>query len=62
MFKKIKEIRELRMAEKECALAEERNRLMSLSEKELLVEIIMELKNVEDRLSDVKRAIRVYSD
>ena len=38
--------------------SEERNRLLSLSEKELLVEILMSLKDIDARLSDVENNVR----
>lgn len=62
MFEKMKEKARQRQEEREQKIREEKNRLLALSEKELLVEILMELKNVEDRLGDVERTVRRYSD
>jgi hypothetical protein len=62
MFEKMKEKARQRHEEREQKIREEKNRLLALSEKELLVEILMELKNVEDRLDDVERTIRLYND
>lgn len=62
MFEKIKEKARQKRVERERAIMEEKNRLLSLSEKELLVEIIMELRNVEDRLCDLERTTRIHSD
>ena len=62
MFEKMKEKARQRHEEREQKIREETNRLLALSEKELLVEILMELKNVEDRLDDVERTIRLYND
>ena len=62
MFEKMKEKARQRQEEREQKIREEKNRLLALSEKELLVEILMELKNVEDRLDDVERTIRLYND
>ena len=62
MFEKMKEKARQRQEEREQKIREEKNRLLALSEKELLVEILMELKNVEDRLGDVERTVRHYSD
>ena len=62
MFEKMKEKARQRQEEREQRIREEKNRLLALSEKELLVEILMELKNVKDRLGDVESTIRLYSD
>ena len=62
MFKKLIEIRRQQQKEMERKVAEEKNRLLSLSEKELLVEILLELKRVEDRIDDVERSVRIYSN
>ena len=62
MFEKMKEKARQRQEERVQRIREEKIRLLALSEKELLVEILMELKNVEDRLDDVERTIRLYND
>ena len=62
MFEKMKEKARQRQEEREQKIREEKNRLLALSEKELLVEILMELKNVEDRLDDVERTVRLYNN
>lgn len=62
MFEKMKEKARQRQEEREQKIREEKNRLLALSEKELLVEILMELKNVEDRLGDVERTVRLYNN
>ena len=62
MFEKMKEKARQRQEEREQRIREEKARLLALSEKELLVEILMELKNVEDRLGDVENTIRLYND
>ena len=51
MFEKMKEKARQRQEERERQIREERNRLLSMSEKELLVEILLELKRVEDRIA-----------
>ena len=61
MFEKMKERSRQRQEERE-QIIEEKNRLLSLSEKELLVEILLELKRVEDRVDDVERSVRIYSN
>ena len=48
--------------EREQQIREEKNRLLSLSEKELLIEILMELKHVEDRIDKVARTVRIHSN
>ncbi len=62
MFERIKEKQRQRQEEREQRIREERNRLMSLSEKELLVEILMELKYIEGRLDDVENTVRLYGN
>lgn len=62
MFERMKEkVRQLQ-EERELQIREERNRLLSMSEKELLIEILLELKRVEDRIEDVERSVRIYSN
>ena len=61
MFEKMKEKARQRQEERVQRIREEKIRLLALSEKELLVEILMELKNLEDRLGDVENTIRLYS-
>lgn len=51
-----------REEEREQQIREEKNKLLSLSEKELLVEILWELKRIEDRIDDVETSVRIYSD
>lgn len=62
MFERMKERSRQRQEEREQQIKEEKNRLLSLSEKELLVEILMELKCIEESIDDVERSVRVYSD
>ena len=58
----MKEKARQRQEERERQIREERNRLLSMSEKELLVEILLELKRVEDRIEEVERTVRIYSN
>lgn len=51
-----------RQEEREQQIREEKNRLLALSEKELLVEILWELKCIEERIDDVETSIRIYND
>lgn len=62
MFESMKERKSQRQEEREQQIREEKNRLLSLSEKELLVEILFELKRIENGIDDVERSIRIYSD
>ena len=62
MFESMKERNRQRKEEREQLIREEKNRLLSLSEKELLVEILFELKRIENGIDDVERSIRIYSD
>ena len=62
MFESMKEKKRQRQEEREQLIREEKNRLLSLSEKELLVEILFELKRIENGIDDVERSIRIYSD
>ena len=62
MFEKMKEKARQRQEEREQQLREEKNRLFSLSEKELLVEILLELKRIEKSIDDVGTSVRVYSN
>ena len=47
MFESMKERKRQRQEEREQLIREEKNRLLSLSEKELLVEILFELKRIK---------------
>ena len=51
-----------RVKEKIHQRQEEKNRLLSLSEKELLVEILLELKRIEGRIDDVETSVRIYNN
>ncbi|MBP3935979.1 MAG: hypothetical protein IK954_00150 [Clostridia bacterium] len=62
MFERMKEKARQRQEERERQIREERNRLLSMSEKELLVEILLELKRVEDRIEDVETSVRIYGN
>ena len=41
---------------------DERNRLNNLSEKELLIEMILELKKISNKCDDIARKIVIWSD
>ena len=57
MFERMKEKARQRQEEKERRIREEKRRLLSLSEKELLVELLMELKYIEGRLDAIDSSI-----
>ena len=59
MFEKMKEKARLRQEEKEQKIIEEKNRLALLSEKELLIEILLELKRFDDRIYDIESIVRL---
>ena len=61
MFEKMKEKIRQRQEEREQQLREEKKRLLSLSEKELLVEILFELKRIENKMDDVETSVRIYN-
>ena len=61
MFERMKEKMRQRQEEREQQIREEKNRLLALSEKELLVEILLELKRIEDRIDDVETSVRIYN-
>lgn len=62
MFESMKERKRQRQEEREQRIREEKNRLLLLSEKELLVEILFELKRIENGIDDVERSIRIHSN
>ncbi len=41
---------------------DERNRLSNLTEKELLIEIVLELKKIDNKCDDIARKIVIWSD
>ena len=62
MFERMKEKARQRQEEQERRAREELNRLLSLSEKELLIEILLELKCIEKRIDEVESSIRLYNN
>ena len=62
MFERMKEKMRQRQEEREQQIREEKNRLLALSEKELLVEILLELKHIEDRIDDVETSVRICNN
>lgn len=62
MFESMKERKRQRQEEREQRIREEKNRLLSLSEKELLVEILFELKRIDKGIDDVESSIRIHGN
>ena len=62
MFEKMKEKIRQRQEEREQQLKEEKNKLLGLSEKELLVEILLELRCIENKIDDVETSVRFYNN
>lgn len=61
MFERMKENLRQRQEKREQQIREEKNRLLSLSEKEVLIEILLELKRIEDRIDSVEASVRLYN-
>ena len=62
LISKIKENNAKRQQEKEMEIKKEKERLMSLNEKELMVEMILKLNEVSDKCDDIKKTVIVWSD
>ena len=62
MIKARKENKAKRQQEKEMEIKKEKERLMSLNEKELMVEMLLKLNEVSDKCDDIKKTVIVWSD
>ena len=62
LISKIRENSLKRQQEKQIEAQKEKERLMTLSEKELMVEMILKLNEVSDKCDDIKRTVIVWSD
>lgn len=62
MFEKIKERQRQSRVQREQELQEKKQRLLSLSKKKLMVEILLELNLMNDQLENVENIIRMYSN
>lgn len=62
MFEKLKERQRQARAQRERELQEKKLRLLALSEKELMVEILLELNRMNDQLENVENSIRMYGN
>ena len=58
----LKQRMEERREQQRQAEQAERERLQALSEKELLIEMLIELKRVDKKCDDIARKIVIYSD
>lgn len=58
----LKQRMEERREQQRQAEQAERERLQSLSEKELLIEMLIELKKVDKKCGEIARKIVIYSD
>ena len=58
----LKQRMEERREQQRQAEQAERERLQALSEKELLIEMLIELKKVDKKCDDIARKIVIYSD
>ena len=62
MFERMKEKIRQKQEEQEQMIRDEKNRLLSLSEKELLIEILVELKYIENRLDNLEHTVRIHGN
>ena len=61
MFGKLRETLERREQEKQQEIQAELERLKSLSEKELLLEILFELQSINERCESIERTVFMHS-
>lgn len=61
MFDKLKEKRRLAAEQLELERQQELERIANMSEKEVLVEILKELKDLNERCDSIESTIRIYS-
>lgn len=62
MFEKMREQAQQREEAYQRAMLAEQQQLMNCSEKELMVEILLELKKINSHLDDVENDIRIYGN
>ena len=62
MIGKIKENKTKRQQEKQMEIKKEKERLMSLNEKELMVEMILKLNEISDKCDNINRTVKIWSD
>ena len=61
MFDKFKEKHRLAQEEREIKLKEEKTKLLSLSEKELLIEILYEMEEISNKLDSINSSIIIHN-
>lgn len=62
MFKKLQERKQQKYEEYVRMRNAERERLYSLPEKELMVETLLEIRDLNNKIDDLKRTVILYSN
>lgn len=62
MFEKLKEKDRQKAEERERQLQARKQALLAMSEKELLVELLLEMERIGDRLDDIENKIVLYGN
>lgn len=62
MFKKLQERKQQQYEEYVRMRNAERDRLYSLPEKELMVETLLEIRDLNNKIDDLKRTVILYSN
>ena len=62
MFEKLKEKNMQKAEERELQLQARKQALLAMSEKELLVELLLEMERIGDRLDDIENKIVLYGN
>lgn len=62
MFKKLQERKQQQYEEYVRMRNAERERLYSLPEKELLVETLLEIRDLNNKIDDLKRTVIIYTN
>lgn len=62
MFEKLKEKNRQKAEERERQLQARKQALLAMAEKELLVELLLEMERIGDRLDDIENKIVLYGN
>lgn len=62
MFEKLKEKNRQKAEERERQMQARKQALLAMSEKELLVELLLEMERIGDRLDDIENKIVLYGN
>lgn len=62
MFEKLKEKNRQKAEERERQLQARKQALLAMSEKKLLVELLLEMERIGDRLDDIENKIVLYGN